>query len=169
MDDFQRWPQRRLDHTLQTAVDWMRTLDWATEHDAVDPNRIAFVGFSMGGMRGAPFVGLDHRVRAAAFCISATAAPPHNHTTTPNDPIAQLSTRLTDPGVYAPMMTGRDILVVAGQHDDLITPDATQRFYDLLDDPKDLIWLPCGHWDFMPQGIAPVTPFLERTLHYNNP
>ena len=161
MDDFQRWPMRRMDQSLQTVVDWRRTLDWAVSHDAVDADRVGFVGFSMGGMRGAPFVGIDERVRAASFCISAS-------TTLGRGETADLASQLTDPGVYAPMMSGRAIQVVSGELDDLITPDATQRFYDLLDDPKELVWLPCGHWDFMPQGVAPVGPFLERALGYGD-
>ena len=161
MEDFQRWPMRRLDQSLQTVVDWMRTLDYLSERPEVDADRVGFVGFSMGGMRGAPFVGLDERIRAASFCISGAS------TLTGRDgSAADLANVLTDPGAYAPMMAGREIQVVAGERDDLITPQATQRFYDQLSDPRELVWLPCGHWDFMPQGVQPVGPFLERTLGF---
>ena len=161
MDDFRNWPMRRLDQSLQTAVDWMRALDWLSTLPEIDAERVGFVGFSMGGMRGAPFVGLDQRVRAAAFCISGATTLGGS-----DSPTAQLAARLTDPGVYAPMTEGRPILVVAGERDDLVTPEATQRFYDLLPEPREIVWLPCGHWDFMPQGIEPVGPFLERALAY---
>lgn len=161
MDDFRNWPMRRLDQSLQTAVDWMRALDWLSALPEIDAERVGFVGFSMGGMRGAPFVGLDQRVRAAAFCISGASTLGGS-----DSPAAQLASRLTDPGVYAPLTEGRPILVVAGERDDLVTPEATQRFYDLLPGPKEIVWLPCGHWDFMPQGIEPVGPFLERSLAY---
>ena len=79
-----------------------------------------------------------------------------------------LAARLSDPGVYAPMTEGRAVQVVAGEFDDLITPEATQRFYDLLAEPREIVWIPCGHWDFMPQGITPVGPFLERSLGYGS-
>ena len=161
MEDFQRWPMRRLDQSLQTVVDWMRTLDYLSERPEVDAERVGFVGFSMGGMRGAPFVGLDQRIKAASFCISGASTLSGRGGTA-----AELANQLTDPGVYAPMMAGRAIQVVAGERDDLITPEATQRFYDQLSEPRELVWLPCGHWDFMPQGVQPVGPFLERTLAY---
>ena len=163
MEDFQRWPMRRLDQTIQTVVDWMRTLDYLSQRPEVDESRVGFVGFSMGGMRGAPFVGLDQRVQAASFCISASSNPARG-----DDPVSQLSAQLADPGSFAPMMSGRHVQVVSGEHDDLITPEATQRFYDKLTEPKELVWQPCGHWDFMPQGIAPVGPFLERTLGFGD-
>ena len=163
MEDFQRWPMRRLDQTLQTVVDWMRTLDYLSERPEVDETRVGFVGFSMGGMRGAPFVGVDERVKAASFCISGASTLSARGGTA-----GALANRLTDPGQYAPRMAGRAIQVVAGEHDDLITPEATQRFYDQLAEPRELVWLPCGHWDFMPQGIKPVGPFLERTLNFGD-
>ena len=161
MEDFQRWPMRRLDQSLQTVVDWMRTLDYLSERPEVDGERVGFVGFSMGGMRGAPFVGIDERVKAASFCISGASTLSGR-----GGSVSELANLLTDPGVYAPMMAGRAVQVVAGERDDLITPEATQRFYDLLSEPKELVWLPCGHWDFMPQGIQPVGPFLERELGF---
>lgn len=163
MEDFQRWPMRRLDQTLQTVVDWMRTLDYLSQRPQIDAERVGFVGFSMGGMRGAPFVGLDQRVKAASFCISGATT-----LSSSSGPAAELANVLTDPGRYAPMMAGRAVQVVAGEYDDLITPEATQRFYDQLSDPRDLVWLPCGHWDFMPQGITPVGPFLEQHLGFGS-
>lgn len=163
MEDFQRWPMRRLDQSLQTVADWMRTLDYLSGRDEIDADRVGFVGFSMGGMRGAPFVGLDERVQAASFCISGAST-----LTGGTSPSARLAEQLTDPGTYAPMMAGRAIQIVAGERDDLITPEATQTFYDKLSEPKEIVWLPCGHWDFMPQGIRPVGPFLEQRLGFGD-
>lgn len=163
MEDFQRWPMRRLDQSLQTVADWMRTLDYLSERPEIDADRVGFVGFSMGGMRGAPFVGLDERVKAASFCISGAST-----LTGGTSPSSRLAAQLTDPGVYAPMMAGRAIQIVAGERDDLITPEATQTFYDKLSEPKEIVWLPCGHWDFMPQGIRPVGPFLEQHLGFGD-
>ena len=54
MEDFMRYPQRRAAMTQQTAVDWMRALDYAVTRPQVDGERVGFVGFSMGGMRGRP-------------------------------------------------------------------------------------------------------------------
>ena len=152
MEDFRSWPRRRLDQTLQTAVDWMRALDWAVALDEVDERRIGFAGFSMGGMRGAAFVGVDDRVRAASFCIAGAGGGGDG------------ALALSDPAAYAPMMAGRSIQVVAGERDDIVTPEAAQRFHDALPGPKEITWLPCGHWDFPPAGFEPPVEFLARVL-----
>jgi len=157
MDDFTRYPQRRATRTYQTAVDWMRTLDYLEDRPEVDSSRIGFVGFSLGGRYGAPFVGLDDRVQTAVFCISGAAGEP------PADEPARLAQLTTDPAEFAPLMH-RPTLVVAGELDDIVPPDAAQRFYDAMPDPREIVWGAYGHWDFMPQGLPPVWPFLERHL-----
>ena len=161
-EDFSRYPLRRAAMTYQTAVDWMRTLDYLSQRPevdgpVVDVGRIGFVGFSMGGMRGAAFVGLDERVRAAVFCISgASRGQPVDE----QERLAQLS---TDPATFAPLMQGAT-LVVAGEDDDIVPPASAQRFFEAMPEPREIVWGPYGHWDFMPQGLEPVWPFLERHL-----
>ncbi|PZC49423.1 MAG: Dienelactone hydrolase [Chloroflexi bacterium] len=157
MEEFTRFPQRRAAMAIQTVVDWMRTLDYVVTRPEIDPRRIGFVGFSMGGMRGAPFVGLDARVGAAVFCISGAAKG------RPTDHAERLAQQITDPATFAPLMD-RPTLVVAGERDDIVPPDAAQRFYDAMPEPREIAWGAYGHWDFMPQGLAPVWPFLERHL-----
>ena len=157
MEEFTKYPYRRMDQTVQTAVDWMRALDYLSQRPDVDASRIGFVGFSMGGMRGAPFVGLDSRIKAAVFCISGAAR------SLPDDAGERRAQEATDPATFAPLMTG-PTLVVAGKTDDIVPPDAAQRFHDAMPEPREIAWLDCGHWDFMPQGLAPIWPFLEANL-----
>lgn len=152
MEDFRSWPRRRLDQTLQTAVDWMRALDWAVGLEEADGERVGFAGFSMGGMRGAAFVGMDQRVRAASFCIAGAGSG------------GEGALALGDPAAFAPMMAGRAVQVVAGERDDVVTPEAARRFYEGLGEPREIVWLPCGHWDFPPAGFEPPVEFLTRML-----
>ncbi len=159
MEDFMRYPQRRAAMTQQTAVDWMRALDYALTRPQVDGERVGFVGFSMGGMRGAPFVGLDGRVGAAVFCISG-AAQPLPASAGEAERIAQ---QITDPATFAPLMD-RPTLVVAGRRDDIVPPASAERFFAAMPEPREIHWGPYGHWDFMPAGLSPVWPFLERQL-----
>ena len=157
MESF-RDPQIRLADTVQTAIDWRRTIDYLETRAEVDAERMGFVGFSMGGMRGGPFVGVESRVSAAVFCISGAAEPKEA------DPDAMRAATLADSAAFAPMTEGRPTLVVAGERDDVVPPEATRRLYDALAEPKQIEWLPCGHWDFMPRGLAPIWPFFEEQL-----
>ena len=157
IEEFRRFPLRQARQSIQTAIDWMRVVDYLETRDDVDSSRLGFVGFSMGGRRGAPFVGLDRRVQAAVFCISGAA------TGTPTAEAEQQAQRHTDPLTFAPMMD-RPTLVVAGTRDDLVPPSAAQQFFDAMPEPKMIEWLECGHWDFMPQGLQPIWPFLESSL-----
>jgi dienelactone hydrolase len=157
IEEFRRFPLRQARQSVQTAIDWMRVVDYLETRDEVDSSRLGFVGFSMGGRRGAPFVGLDQRLGAAVFCISGAAVG------TPADNAAQRAQHATDPLTFAPMMNCAT-LVVAGTRDDIVPPDAAQKFFDAMPEPKRIEWFECGHWDFMPQGLGPIWPFLESTL-----
>ena len=163
LEQFSRYPVRQADETVQTAVDWMRVLDFLEGRPEVDALRIAFVGFSMGAGRGAPFVGLDDRVRAAAFCISGAAPEPSDDGSDAAHELA-VSRAVTDPLHFAPLIAPRSVLLVAGLHDDVMPPQRAQAFYDALGEPRELVWLPCGHWDFWPQGLDPIWPFLAKHL-----
>ena len=58
----------------------------------------------------------------------------------------------------------RPTLVVAGRRDDIVPPASAERFFAAMPEPREIHWGPYGHWDFMPAGLSPVWPFLERQL-----
>ena len=152
---FSRDPQRRLAQAAQTAVDWMRVLDYLGTRPEVHATRSGFLGFSMGSARAAALVGLDARISAAVFCIPGGLRMP----ATAGD--VRWWEEATHPMRFAPLMD-RPTLIVAGTEDDVAPPGGVVQFYDAMPEPKRLEWLPCGRWDFMPQGLAPVWPFLQQ-------
>ena len=153
--DFSSYPQRRLAQAAQTGVDWMRVLDYLLTRPEVNAARIGFLGFSMGSARAAALVGLDARIRAAVFCIPGGLQMP----AAAGD--VSWWEEATHPMRFAPLMD-RPTLIVAGTEDDVAPPEVVLAFYDAMPEPKRLEWQPCGHWDFMPQGLAPVWPFLHQ-------
>jgi dienelactone hydrolase len=54
---------------VQVVKDLQRAVDVLRARPNVDPDRIAFVGFSWGGATGALFVGIERRLRAAALVV----------------------------------------------------------------------------------------------------
>ncbi len=159
-----RSPVRRADESVQTAVDWMRTVDYIIGRPEVDAERIGFAGFSLGGMRGAAFVGLDARVKASVFAICGAAGSVRAQVKGDDADAIAASLAITDPLHFAPLIAPRAALVLAGRQDDYVPPESTQAFFDALGDPKAIQWLDCGHFDFWPQGLAPIWPFLESHL-----
>ena len=153
-DEAWRYPFRRMDEAIQAATDWRRVLDYLLTRPEVDGTRIGYVGFSMGGHRGVSFVGLDARVRAAVFCIAGAG----RHEAT--DDRERIAVDLTDPATFGPLTNGRPTLIVAGSNDDVVLPEQAQALYDSLAEPKQIDWVPTGHWDFMPAGMGSVWPFL---------
>ena len=158
------WPVRRADEAVQTAVDWMRTVDYLVTRPEVDADRIGFVGFSLGGMRGAAFVGLDARVKAAVFAICGAAGAVRGQIKGDDAEAVAASLAITDPIHFAPLIAPRAALVVAGRRDEYLPPESAQAFYDALGEPRTIEWLDCGHFDFYPQGLAPIWPWLDRNL-----
>jgi cephalosporin-C deacetylase-like acetyl esterase len=55
----------------QAVIDLERTLDALCALEWIDPERIVYVGFGLGGRLGAAFCALDARIRAAALEVSA--------------------------------------------------------------------------------------------------
>jgi len=56
--------------TRQAVIDLERTLDALSALEWIDPDRIVYVGFGLGGRLGAAFCALDPRIRAAALAPS---------------------------------------------------------------------------------------------------
>jgi len=158
------WPVRRADEAIQTAVDWMRTVDYLATRPEIDSDRLGFVGFSLGGMRGAAFVGLDARIKTAVFAICGAAGTVRGQIKGDDAEAVAASLAITDPVHFAPLMAPRSVLVVAGTQDEYVPPESAQAFYDALGEPRAIEWLDCGHFDYYPQGLAPIWPWLERNL-----
>jgi dienelactone hydrolase len=55
---------------MRTAViDLKRCVDWATDRDEVDSDRIGLIGFSMGAFLAALTLGVEPRIRAGAIVL----------------------------------------------------------------------------------------------------
>ena len=158
------WPVRRADEAIQTTADWMRTVDYLATRPEVDSARLGFVGFSLGGMRGAAFVGLDARIKTAVFAICGGARTVRGQIKGDDAEAVAASLAITDPVHFAPLMAPRAVLVIAGTQDEYVPPESAQAFYDALGEPRAIEWLDCGHFDYYPQGLAPIWPWLERNL-----
>lgn len=137
----------------QAILDLRRTLDALEQIDEVDPGRVAYVGFSLGGILGAAVCGLDPRPRGAAFAV-AGAGPPGG----PLDPLEAVA-------AIAP----RPVLFVNAEHDETIGRRASERLYAAAADPKSIEWFDCSHRTLPGVAMKQIWQFLRPLLGLGEP
>ena len=155
---------RTRDQRIQNVQDLMRTVDYLRSRPDVRADAVAFCGVSMGTRVGAPFFGLDGRVRAAAFFIGGSG--PYSGFDVSAPDFADLADderlifELTDPIAFAPMSAGRPVLAVNGTRDAVVGPGAGERLQEAFGEPKTLRWFEGDHGDVPAALFAEAGAFL---------
>jgi hypothetical protein len=134
----------------QSVLDLRRLVD-AVEHlGEVDTHRFVYVGFSLGGMLGAIFCGVDPRPRGAALVIAGSGE----------------SGAPLDPNRYVAQISPRPVLMVNASHDETVSREATERLFAAARDPKQIEWYEAGHRTLPGAAMKAVwrfsAPLLER-------
>ena len=159
---------RTRDQRIQNVQDLMRTVDYLQSRDDVLDEAIGFCGVSMGTRVGAPFFGLDERVRTGAFFIGGSG--PYSGFEVDGTDFADLAAEermifdLTDPIVFAPMSAGREVIVINGTHDTVVGPGAGERLQEAFGEPKTLRWFEGDHADIPGELYEEAGAFLVRHL-----
>ena len=129
----------------------MRTVDYLQERDDIDPNRIGYLGISMGTRVGVPFMGLDTRVKVGAFFVGGSG--PYARFNTDDEAWKHLtmdeiiSFNLTDPARFAGLTSNRPTLSANAKDDALVGTTAAHRLQDSFSKPHTTIWFDGGHGD----------------------
>jgi len=137
----------------QAVIDLRRALDAAAEMPEVAAGRVAYAGFSLGGIIGATFCGVDPRPRAAALALAGGGLGPPE----------------TDPLRFVGRIAPRPLLLVGATRDPRVPRAATEALYAAAGEPRELLWFDAGHdalpgaalkamWRFLrvPLGLAPA-------------
>lgn len=159
---------RTRDQRIQNVQDLMRTVDYLRSRPDVRADAVAFCGVSMGTRVGAPFFGLDERVRAAAFFIGGSGPYSGFDVSAPefadlaND--ERLVFELTDPLAFAPMSAGRPVYAANGTRDGVVGPGAGERLQEAFGEPKTLRWFEGDHADIPGALFAEAGAFLAAAV-----
>lgn len=120
---------RNRDMIIDSAIDTRRALDYLESRPDVDPDRLAVVGYSMGGLIALYLAALEPRLAAIVGCAVPTTESP-----LPTDGF-QFATRATVPG-----------LLLIGEEDWLSSPADARRLRELLPGGSELTVYPgAGH------------------------
>ncbi len=136
------------DETIQRSKDLRRSLDYLETRTDIDHDRLAFYGFSWGGIEGPITLALDSRFKTAVLADGGCNA---GKNLPEDDPINFV------PHIKIP------VLMINGRYDFVIPFETCQQpFYRLLGTPaadKHQILFDSGH------GL-PLTPWFKETLNW---
>lgn len=169
LDDFRGillQPYRGLHFVTQAVVDNMRAIDWAATRPDLDTACTGYLGLSMGSILGVPFVAMEPRVRGAVFALggagilhvlSGMAAPAVRAD-------AERVAEALDPLHYGPLIAPRPVLMINGTRDQIIPAAAGHVLYNVLGEPRRVIWYDGGHGDIPCEAIGELRDFFVSAL-----
>ncbi|BBL68331.1 alpha/beta hydrolase family protein [Methanoculleus chikugoensis] len=144
-------PEEAVREHNRTVIDLRRGIDLLVAQPGVDPDRIGFVGHSVGALFGAVLAGVDRRLRAAVlmagtgrFVDVATVNLPdlqgekfeHYRRT-----LAEL-----DPAVWVGRAAPAPLFFQAALRDEFFTEEQARDFFEQAGDPKSIKWYDAGHF-----------------------
>ena len=105
---------------------------------AIDAERLALIGYSLGAYLGVTIAASERRVRAVALAAGGDL---------PEElPLARLVRTVVDPRRAVRALAGRPLLMLNGRYDRTIRPAQAERLYESAGEPKQLRWYQGGHW-----------------------
>lgn len=116
--------------TILQVREMRRALDLLQSLPAVDASRVAYVGFSQGGVYGVVLAAVDKRLETAVFM----SAPPTSFNL-PTDVFAQ----------FAPEVASGSAMFQFGRSDSFYTEADANAFGALVTVPKKIAWYDGGH------------------------
>jgi len=138
------------EYIVGNVVDFSRALDYVTAKDYIDPERIGYIGSSMGGMLGGLFCAVDERVKAVVLRCSGSRLAARRWENLDNKELAaemRQTAEKYDPAAFVGFISPRPLLMLNNSDDDVISREAVELLYNASNDPKELRWFPGGHRD----------------------
>jgi predicted esterase len=158
--------RRQRDLTVQAIVELRRAVDLLRSRRDVDPNRIAFVGWSYGARTGALLAGVEHRIGSFDL-ISGGAVPPSEYAkVAPRKLRKAVATllRTIDPLRFVAKAAPSALLLQDGKRDRVVPRNALVDLARAASRPKTVRWYASGHAPNATEyreGMA----WLSRRLH----
>jgi dienelactone hydrolase len=132
----------------QGVIDLRRTLAALAGLPEIDAGRIAYAGFSLGTIVGAPFCAEEPRVKAAVLAIGGGGV----------GPVA------SDPVGHIPRFAPRPVLFVNAARDETIPRESAEALHQAARSPKEVLWFDCTHSELPGAALKAMWRFLERHL-----
>lgn len=160
----------------QTVADLRRAVDLLETRPEIDPERIGFIGISLGGILGSVFAGDETRIKAVALWAAGGdwasligkskhpfAASYRNKGATDPVKIAQEMADV-EPTRVVGGIAGRPLLLLNGDKDEIVPRVSTDALFAAAKEPKRIKFLPGGHIPDVQRLLAQTLEFLDANL-----
>lgn len=151
----------------QSVADLTAGADVLVATSGVDPTRLAYVGFSLGGMLGTVFTAGEPRIRAAAIVIAGSFAYQRYWERGATDEERERRRRAaeaTDPAFFAAAIAPRPFLMVNTVDDPVFPREAVETLFAAAREPKELRWRPGTHHQWGAGIYKDVFSFLQQSV-----
>ena len=152
---------------VQSVADLTAGVDVLTATLGVDPARIGYAGFSLGGMLGTVFTAREPRIRAAAIVIAGSFAYTRyweRGETAEDRARRRAAAEATDPAFFAAAISPRPFLMVNTTDDPIFPREAVETLFAAAREPKELRWRPGTHHQWGAGIYKDVFTFLQQSL-----
>jgi len=139
---------------IQMVQDVLRTVDYLETRDEIDPDALAYYGWSWGGQEGPLPLALDPRLKVGILDVAGFASSRRQ---------PEINTVFFLPRASVP------VLMLSGRLDALVSLETTARlFFDLLGTPEGqkhhVVFPEAGHLLPMAEVARASLDFLDRYL-----
>lgn len=132
----------------QAVVDLQRAITFLVQLPAIDSERVAYAGFSLGAIVGATFCGIDPRPCAAAFALGGGGIGPP----------------AIDPAHHVGRFAPRPILFLNTKQDEVISRTSAETLHAGAGEPKEILWYEGTHTQLPGVALKAMWQFLELHL-----
>ncbi len=143
-------PEEAVREYTRTVIDLRRGIDLLVAQPTVDPDRIGFVGHSVGALFGAVLAGADRRLRAAVLMTGTGRFVDVAAVNLPDlqgEKFEHYRRTLADidPAVWVGRAAPTPLFFQAARRDEFFTEEQAREFFEQAGDPKSLEWYDAGH------------------------
>ena len=163
----------------ELVVDARRGIDFLESQPEIDGKNIGLLGLSLGGCLAVVVMGIEQRIKAAAFLLTggdlvtlvkqsqyAEILRKHMEKGKISFKAMEENWREIEPLVVAPGLKGRKILMINATFDHIMPYRCTKKLWQVLGEPR-IIWIPSGHYGaaiFLNYARVEVMRFFIRYL-----
>ncbi len=167
------------DMLVQTTIDLRRGIDYLETRKEIDPHRIGYAGFSMGGIVGTLVSAVDSRIQAPVLALAGGDwRLMFANTKLPNAERArQLAPDLAavgidaldpvDPVRWVARIAPRPVLFINGDHDTTVPVVSGKALQDAASQPKEVFMYKGGHvpsFTEFPRVITKIIDWLDANV-----